>query len=195
MDGSTMSLIGVCVAVLVAVPLVGLLNDILPNMILRTSGVEETERLLFQLQSEAHALQRSVQSLTADRNRTSLENSRCESDIRKTEKAIREASNQAPEFIHEIGDPQRGSTKFVARLVQEKPSAQSGQSGEQVEPNPIWRYDNLVEIWARSHDEAKELAETVFPIKLGYTKHFLANPAVAGRPAAPRSAAMRMRKR
>ncbi|CAO3422630.1 hypothetical protein [Azospirillum endophyticum] len=173
MSNTTLFLIAIVIIMLAAVPVAMMLKDFLPNIMEKSSGIEQIENRIYVLHAEAQDLQNRVNQLTQRRNSQSSDRSRLEGDIRKAEKHIREISEQPPLFVHEVGDPQAGLMKFVATVTQEKASAAARAAGERAAVNPIWRCANVAEVWASSFDEAKQMCETAFPFKLGFQSSFL----------------------
>ncbi|WP_180280886.1 hypothetical protein [Azospirillum oleiclasticum] len=173
MTTTTLLLIAIAVIMMVAVPMVVMMKDFLPPMIERSANIDKLENRIYVLHSEAHDLQDRVNRLIANRNRQSSDLHRVESDIRKMEKAMNELADQPPLYVHEVGDPQAGLQKFTVNLVLERASAKARTSGDRVPVNPIWRQTNVAEVWAHNFEEAKQLVETAFPFKLGYTKNFV----------------------
>jgi len=172
LTSTTITLITIGIGLLVCAPLMGMLKTVVPGLLLRSSGVEEIEASLYALQSQAHSLQHELHQAIAERNRLFNEVGRLRTEIRRLEKQTAEARNPRPEFIHELGEPQAGLQRFTARLDREYHNATNQVAGERLEPNPLWSYDNRLEVWARNPDEARQLAETAYSIKLGYLKQF-----------------------
>ncbi|CAO3406619.1 hypothetical protein [Azospirillum largimobile] len=173
MSNTTLFLIAIVIIMLAAVPVAMMLKDFLPNILEKSSGLEQIENRVYVLHAEAHELQNRVNQLVQRRNSQSSERARLESDIRKAEKQIRELAEQPPLFVHEVGDPQAGLMKFVATVTQEKASAAARAAGERGPVNQIWRCANVAEVWASSFDEAKQMVDVAFPFKLGFQKSFM----------------------
>lgn len=171
MSNSTLFLIAIAVIMMAAVPVAMMLKDFLPNILERSAGLDQLENRIYVLHAEAHELQDRVNGLTQRRNQQTSERNRIENDIRKMEKQIRELSDQPPMFVHEVGDPQAGLTKFTATITQEKASSAARATGAPP-VNPIWRHTNVAEIWAPGIEEAKQMVEVAFPFKLGFQKTF-----------------------
>ncbi len=172
MSNTTLFLIAIVVIMLAAVPVAMMLKDFLPNMLEKSSGLDQLENRIYVLHAESQDLQGRVNTLVQRRNGQSSDNRRMETDIRKAEKQIKELSDLPPLFVHEVGDPQAGLNKFVATLTQAKASDEARASGERATFNPIWRCANVAEIWAASLEDAKQMAEVAFPFKLGFEKNF-----------------------
>jgi len=185
MSNTTLLLIAIAVMMLVAVPVAFMMKDFLPGFVQRTSGLDQLENRIYVLHSEAHDLQDRVKNLEQRRNQLSSDKHRVESDNRKMEKAIKDMADQPPLFVHEVGDPHAGLTKFLVNVSQEKASAAARAAGDRAQVNPIWRYANVAEVWASSFDEAKQLVEVAFPFKMGFEKSFQKTPNAAkpGKPA------------
>ncbi|MFD1624402.1 hypothetical protein [Azospirillum griseum] len=173
MSNTTLFLIAIVVIMLAAIPIAMMLKDFLPNLMEKSSGMDQLENKIYVLHSEVHELQDRVNHLTQRRNSQASEKSRLESDIRKAEKLIKELSDLPPMFVHEVGDPQAGLMKFVATLSHAKASAEARASGEKVQVNPIWRCANVAEVWATGFEDAKQMLEVAFPFKMGFEKEFL----------------------
>lgn len=184
MSNTTLLLIAIAVMMLVSVPLAFMMRDFLPGLMQRTAGLDQLENRIYVLHSEAHELQDRVKGLEQRRNQVSADKHRVESDNRKMEKAIAELTDQPPLFVHEVGDPQAGLTKFLVNIAQEKASAAARAAGDRAQVNPIWRYSNVAEVWAASYDEAKQLVEVAFPFKMGFEKSFQKTPNM-NKPAKP----------
>lgn len=161
---------------LAALPVVMLLKSFLPTMIQRTAGIEQLENRIYVLHSETHEMQDRVQNLTARRNQVASDKHRLESEIRKMEKAIGDLANQPPLFIHEVGDPQVGMTRFKVNIQQDAASSLARAGGEKAAVSPIWRHSNVAEVWATNFEEAKQLVEIAFPFKMGFQKSFQRTP-------------------
>lgn len=187
MSNTTLFLIAIAVIMMAAVPVAMMLKDFLPNILEKTAGLEQLENRIYVLHAEAHDLQDRVNGLTQRRNQQAGERNRIENDVRKMEKLIRELADQPPMFVHEVGDPQAGLTKFTATITQDKASSAARATGAPP-VNPIWRHTNVAEIWAPSLDEAKQMVEVAFPFKLGFHKSFDKSSRKAGL-AAQRAAA------
>lgn len=172
MSNTTLFLIAIVVIMLAAVPVAMMLKDFLPNVVEKSSGLDQLENRIYVLHAESHDLQDRVNTLVQRRNGQSSDKHRLETDIRKAEKQIKELSDQPPLFVHEVGDPQAGLCKFVATLAQAKASDAARASGERMTVNPIWRCANVAEIWAASLEDAKQMADVAFPFKLGFDKTF-----------------------
>lgn len=184
MSNTTLLLIAIAMMMLVAVPLAFMLKDFLPRAMLRSSGLEQLENRIYVLHSEAHDLQDRVKVLEQRRNQLNSDKNRVESDNRKMEKAIAEMADQSPLFVHEVGTPQAGLTKFIVNVSQEKASAAARASGDRAPVNPIWRCKNVAEVWASSLEDAKQLVEVAFPFKMGFETRFQKTPGTnqPGRP-------------
>ncbi len=180
MSNTTLFLIAIVIIMLAAVPVAMMLKDFLPNILEKSSGLEQIENRVYVLHAEAHELQNRVNQLVQRRNTQSSERHRLETDIRKAEKQIRDLAEQPPLFVHEVGDPQAGLMKFVATVTQEKASAAARAAGDRGPVNPIWRCANVAEVWASSFDEAKQMVDVAFPFKLGFQKSFMRGDARTG---------------
>ena len=180
MSNTTLFLIAIVIIMLAAVPVAMMLKDFLPNILEKSSGLEQIENRVYVLHAEAHELQNRVNQLVQRRNSQSSERHRLETDIRKAEKQIRDLAEQPPLFVHEVGDPQAGLMKFVATVTQEKASAAARAAGDRGPVNPIWRCANVAEVWASSFDEAKQMVDVAFPFKLGFQKSFMRGNARTG---------------
>ncbi|WP_042702351.1 hypothetical protein [Azospirillum sp. B506] len=173
MSNTTLFLIATVIIMLAAVPVAMMLKDFLPNIMEKSSGLEQIENRIYVLHAEAQELQNRVNHLVQRRNSQSADRNRLETDIRKAEKQIRDLADQPPMFVHEVGDPQAGLMKFVATVTQEKASVAARAAGERVQVNPIWRCTNVAEVWASSFDEAKQMCDVAFPFKMGFQKSFM----------------------
>lgn len=180
MSNTTLFLVAIVVILLAAVPVAMMLKDFLPRMLEKSSGLDQLENRIYVLHAEAQELQNRVGLLTQRRNAQAADRNRLEADIRKTEKQIRDLAAQPPLFVHEVGDPQAGLTRFVATVSLERAAAAARNAGERFQANPIWRCANVAEIWAGSLEEARQMADVAFPFKLGYEKAFERS---AGKPA------------
>jgi|AGTN01.1.fsa_nt_gi hypothetical protein len=181
MTNTTLLLVAIAIIMVVAVPMVVILKDFLPRAIERSSNIQHLENRIYVLHSEVHDLQDRVGNLVANRNRQSAEQHRLEGDIRKIEKAIVDLATQPPLFVHEVGEPQAGASRFTVNLTLERASSAARSSGERAPVNPIWRGTNVAEVWASTYEEAKQLVEVAFPFKLGFTKAFITKPSKAER--------------
>ncbi|WP_051340183.1 hypothetical protein [Azospirillum halopraeferens] len=183
MSNTTLLLVAILVIMVVALPIAFIMKDLLPRTLERSSGLEALQNRIYVLHSEAQDLQSRVADLVARRNQQSGEKHRIDSDTRKIEKQIVDLAAQPPTFVHEIGEPKAGATKFVVDIAQEAASARARVGGDRAAVTPIWRYPNVAEVWANSYDEAKQLVDVAFPFKLGYQKSFRRTA-----PASPRGA-------
>ncbi|HYG91557.1 MAG TPA: hypothetical protein VD978_35495 [Azospirillum sp.] len=172
MSNTTLLLIAIGAIMLAALPVAAIMKDFLPGFLERSAGLEQLENRIYVLHSEAHDLQDRGDALVARRNQQASEKHRLESDIRKMEKAISDLAEQPPLFVHEVGEAASNASKYTVNVARETAASQARVGGEQAAANPIWRYNNVIEVWATSFEEAKQLAETAFPFKLGFQKNF-----------------------
>ncbi|SMH59895.1 hypothetical protein [Azospirillum agricola] len=172
MSNTTLFLIAIVVIMLAAIPVAMMLKDFLPGILEKSSGLDQLENRIYVLHAESHDLQDRVNGLVQRRNGQASDKHRLEADIRKAEKQIRELAEQPPLFVHEVGDPQAGLTKFVASVSQEKASAAARLNGDRAQVNPIWRCANVAEIWAASQEEARQMVDVAFPFKMGFETSF-----------------------
>jgi hypothetical protein len=162
------------------VVLVNILREVLPKQIVQSAKLEEMENRIYVLHAEVHDRQERLAGLRAASNRQSSEKTRFESEIRKMDRAVMELANQPPLFIHELGDPQHGATKFIIDLRYQSPSRRNANgTSERSILNPIWRKPNVAEVWARTQEEARQLVDVAYPTKLGFVKSFAAPKASA----------------
>lgn len=183
MPNSTLFLIAIVVVMVAAIPTAMVLKDYLPGFLERSASLDQLENRIYVLHAEGQELKDRVASLTAQRNQISLERSRVESDIRKMEKQIADLAAQPPQFIHELGEPKVDSSKFTANLTLEKASSQARNGGERAPVNPIWRCNNVAEVWAQTIEEARQLVDTAYPFKLGFQAVFVTRPKASEAPA------------
>lgn len=190
MSNTTLLLVAIAVMMLVAVPVAIMMKDFLPGFVLRSAGLETLENRIYVLHSQAQDVQERVNVMVQRRNQVAGDKHRIDTDNRKMERAIAEIAEQPPLFVHEVGDPQAGLTKFVVTIAQEKASAAARAAGERAQVNPIWRCANVAEVWATNMEEAKQLVEIAFPFKMGFTTAFprSAVPRKAGAPRAKATA-------
>jgi len=172
MSNTTLLLIAIGAIMLAALPVAALMKDFLPGLLERTAGLDQLENRIYVLHSEAQDMQDRVSGAVARRNQQSSEKHRLESDIRRMEKAIGDLAEQPPLFVHEVGEPSSNANKYTVNVNREAAAAAARANGERTQANPIWRYNNVAEVWAASFEEAKQLVETAFPFKLGYQKSF-----------------------
>lgn len=172
MSNTTLLLIAIGAIMLAALPVAALMKDFLPGFLERSAGLDQLENRIYVLHSEAQDMQDRVSGAVARRNQQSSEKHRLESDIRRMEKAISDLAEQPPLFVHEVGEPSAGANKYTVNVNREAAAAAARANGERAQANPIWRYNNVAEVWASSFEEAKQLVETAFPFKLGYQKSF-----------------------
>ncbi|MBK3772840.1 hypothetical protein JJL56_17500 [Azospirillum sp. YIM DDC1] len=168
MSNTTLLLLTIAAMMLAAVPVAMMLKRFLPDFLHRSAGIDQLENRIYVLHSEIHELQDRVNGKVQRRNQVSAEKHRAETENRKMERAIAEIALQPPVFVHEVGDPQAGLSKFLVNVAQEKASA----GGDKAQVNPIWRCANVAEVWASGAEEAKQLVEVAFPFKMGFTKNF-----------------------
>lgn len=176
MQSTTLFLIAVAVILLSAVPVAVILKDVLPGVLQRRSGFDRIENRIYILHAEAQDIQERVKGLSARRNSQASDRNRLESDIRKMEKAIADLAAQPPLFVHEVGDPHTGLTRFTVSVTQDKASSAARAAGERAQVNQIWRHANVAEVWASSFEEARQMVEVAFPFKLGFEKSFQKTP-------------------
>lgn len=172
MSNSTLLLIAIGAIMLAALPVAAMMKDFLPGFLERSAGLDELENRIYVLHSEAQDLQDRVNGAIARRNQQGSEKHRLESDIRRMEKAIADLAEQPPLFVHEVGEPSAGNSKYTVNVSREAAATAARSNGERAQANPIWRYNNIAEVWASSFEEAKQLVENAFPFKLGYQKSF-----------------------
>ena len=172
MSNTTLLLIAIGAIMLAALPVAAMMKDFLPGLMERSAGLDQLENRIYVLHSEAQDMQDRLNGAVARRNQQSSEKSRLESDIRRMEKAIKDLAEQPPLFVHEVGEPASGLTKFSVTVTREAAAAAVRASGEKAQANPIWRYSNVAEVWAANFEEAKQAVETAFPFKLGFQKSF-----------------------
>lgn len=176
MSNTTLLLVAIAVMMLVAVPVAMMMKDFLPGFVLRSAGLEQLENRIYVLHAQAHDVQDRVNVMVQRRNQVSADKHRIDTDNRKMERAIAEITEQPPLFVHEVGDPQAGMTKFLVTIAQEKASSAARAAGERAQVNPIWRCANVAEVWASNMEEAKQLVEVAFPFKMGFTTTFPRSP-------------------
>ncbi|PWC55568.1 hypothetical protein [Azospirillum sp. TSO22-1] len=172
MSNTTLLLIAIGAIMLAALPVAALMKDFLPGFLERSAGLDQLENRIYVLHSEAQDLQDRVNGAVSRRNQQSSEKHRLESDIRRMEKAIADLAEQPPLFVHEVGEPSAGTSKYTVNVSREAAAAAARANGERAQANPIWRYTNIAEVWAGSFEDAKQQVETAFPFKLGYQKSF-----------------------
>ncbi len=172
MSNMTLLLLTIAAMLLAAIPVAMLLKRFLPEFLHRSAGIGQLENRIYVLHSEIHEIQDRVNGKVQRRNQVAADKHRIETENRKMERAIAEIALQPPLFVHEVGDPQAGMSKFLVNIVQEKASSMSRNSGDKSQVNPIWRCSNVAEVWASSMEEARQLVEVAFPFKLGFTKNF-----------------------
>ena len=172
MSNTTLLLLAIGAIMLAALPVAAMMKDFLPGLLERTAGLDQIENRIYVLHSEAHDMQDRVNAAVARRNQQASEKHRLESDIRKMEKAITDLAEQPPLFVHEVGEPAGHASKYTVSVSREAAAAQARANGERAQANPIWRYNNVAEVWATSFEEAKQMVETAFPFKLGFQKSF-----------------------
>lgn len=172
MSNTTLLLIAIGAIMLAALPVAAMMKDFLPGMLERTAGLDQLENRIYVLHSEAQEMQDRASGASARRNQQSSEKHRLETDIRRMEKAISDLAEQPPLFVHEVGEPAAGTSKYTVNVSREAAATAARNNGERAQANPIWRYNNVAEVWASSFEEAKQLVETAFPFKLGYQKSF-----------------------
>lgn len=176
MSNTTLLLIAIAIMMMVAIPVAAILRDVLPRLVERAAHIERAESRIYVLHSEAQELAARIGDLINHRNRRSGDVRRLEGEIRKMEKAIADLAAQPPVFVHEVGTPQAGLTRFVANVSLERASAQARGSGDRAAANPIWRFPNVAEVWARTQEEARAQVDVAFPFKLGYATSFVSKP-------------------
>lgn len=176
MSNATIVLISIAVIMVAAVPTAMVMKDFLPTFLERSANIDQLENRIYLLHAEAQELQDRVAGLTVTRNQQSNERTRVESDIRKAERMIQELAARPPLFVHEVGEPKAGMTKYTVNLSQESGSSRTRGGGERAPVNPIWRCANVAEVWANTYEEAKQQVEVSFPFKLGFLKTFAARP-------------------
>ncbi|KAA0681383.1 hypothetical protein [Roseomonas genomospecies 6] len=172
MSNTTLLLLTIAAMMLAAIPVAMMLKRFLPEYLHRAAGISQLENRIYVLHSEIHELQDRVNVKVQRRNQVSADKHRIESENRKMERAIAEIALQPPLFVHEVGDPQAGMSKFLVNIAQEKASSTSRNSGDKSQVNPIWRCANVAEVWASGMEEARQLVELAFPFKMGFTKNF-----------------------
>ena len=166
--------------VLVGSLLLGILATVIisrtvPQLLGRMFKTEEAEAIYLDRLKDGYVVRDRVRALQNEFNHLDSEYSHMENDIRKLQRQITSMQNKVPDFIHEVGEPKPGYTRYYARLTVDSSSQYVRESSESF--NPIWRHINLAEIWASHRDEARKLLELAYSEKLGYQKTMIDSPA------------------
>lgn len=165
-----MLLLALLVVLLLCIPATEAFRRTLPKLVERLSQGQATERHTRALQDETLAVHNRVRELYRTRNRLESEHARQARDLRKLEDKLGLHGPVIPDIVHEIGEPRPGQARFSARVSYE-PGALVA-AGETESRNPIWRHTNFAETWAASSEEARQIMEASFPVKLGYKLYF-----------------------
>lgn len=168
MENSTYLLMGIAAIVVICIPLVGVLKEILPSMIEKSAKLDTVEGNIYTMQSQLLERERAVQHLVIQRNQASAEQSHLLREAHKLQREAELATKRMPLFVHEIGEPAPGLSKFQIKLSREVSKPTKEDATQAV--NPIWDHPNMLEVWARSGDEARQMADVTFPAKMGYQK-------------------------
>ncbi|MEI6557486.1 MAG: hypothetical protein WCO00_03690 [Rhodospirillaceae bacterium] len=166
--------------ILVGSLLLGILATVIfrstvPRLLGRMFRTEEAEGRYLDLLKDGYIVRDRVRALQNEFNQLDLYHSRMDSDIRKLQRQIAATLNKVPDFIHEVGEPRPGNSRYYARLTVDGSSQYLKSASESY--NPIWHHVNLAEIWASSRDEARQLLELAYSEKLGYQKTMVDSPA------------------
>ncbi len=169
MGNTTLLIVGIGVIILVCIPIAGLVKQVAPNFVERAAGIERIQSSIYVLQSEISQQEHIVQRLSGQRSQLQTERNRLNDAIRKLNRKQSETRDVSPLFIHELGEPGTETRMFTMRVERERQSYERGRrSGERVLTSPIWEHGNIAEVWATDLEEARRLADTAFPFKMGY---------------------------
>jgi len=142
-------------------------------------GVVEAERRYLEVARRAMIIRNRVRDLQAEYRQLDSQRSRQNSELQTIQRQSAAAATRPPDFIHELGEPRAGQSKYVARVLVPSGSPLLKPASDLY--NPIWRHLNLAEVWASSVEEARQHLDLAYPDKLGYQKHFLdGQPTQAG---------------
>ena len=170
LDGTTLILLALTLILLVCILAANIFHKILPRMVERQGQLEEAEFRFREMQQDALELQNRLRELVNQCGRQELERSRIETELRKLQKSDVITPNHVPDFIHEVGEPRAGYRKYTARLSLENPTSYFRTTGEPY--NPLWNNNNIAEVWSQDLEEARQMLELSFSIKLGFQKSF-----------------------
>lgn len=145
-----------------------LFRGTVPGLMARMYRTDDAERKYLDLLKEGYVVRNRVRGLQSEFSQLENQRARLESDLRKLQRQIAQAASAAPDFVHEVGEPRAGQSKYVARLSVDASSPQLRSTSDT--HNPMWYCVNLAEVWAGSRDEARQLLELAYSDKLGYQK-------------------------
>lgn len=168
MQISTYVILGIGILILVCIPLMGVLKKALPAILERSADLETIEGSLHTLQSQVREREREVHGLIARLNTLASDRTRQTRELHRLQREIEEAVRRMPLFVHELGEPAPGLQKFQIKLSRHAGPPTTIDATQP--PNPIWDHANLIDVWARNADEARQRADSSFPTKLGYLK-------------------------
>ena len=170
-DASTSALLVLLGALLLGIAATILFRTTVPGLLARIFRTDEAERKYLDLLKEGYVVRNRVRILQAEFNRLESAHGYAEADLRKVGRQVTAAETKIPDFIHEVGEPRSGQTKFVARLTLEPSSPALRTTSDTY--NPMWHFVNLAEVWASSKEEARQTLDLAYSDKLGYQKVFV----------------------
>ncbi len=151
-----------------------LFRAIVPPIINRMFHTGDTEKRYLEAARQGLVIRNQVRALQAESQQLDSQRIRLTSELQTLKRQSSAAASRPPDFIHEVGEPLAGQSKYVARVMVGTGSSLLRTSSELY--NPIWRHLNLVDVWASTPEEARNRLDLAYPDKLGYQKHFLDGP-------------------
>ena len=173
-DAVTFPLIALIGALALGIGVTLIFRAVVPPMLARTYHAGDAEKRTLVLLREGYEIRNRVRTLQKEADRLEAQRARLDTEMRGLERKLAAADARPPDFVHEIGDPRTGPTRYVARVAVDAASPFLKPASDLY--NPQWRYLNLAEIWATSRDHARQLLDLAYPDKLGYQKQFLDGP-------------------
>jgi len=170
-DSFTFALLILVGALLLGIAATMLFRSTVPAALARVFRTDAAERKYLDLSKEGYVVRDRVRTLQTEFNRLESAHNHSEAELRKIQRQVNNAATTIPDFIHEVGEPRAGQTRFVARLTVDASSPHIRTTSDSY--NPIWHFVNLAEIWASSKEEARQTLDLAYSDKLGYVKVFI----------------------
>lgn len=120
---------------------------------------------LSQLDAEADELQRELDSLEPEAEARDKAAQALRERFEEAREKLRRLEQTRVVYVYELGTPDATKDVYVStlRLVQRR---QDGPLAELI-ASPLWDYQNVAEIWARSPEDAQRQVNLVFPSDSG----------------------------
>ncbi|WP_119678981.1 hypothetical protein [Indioceanicola profundi] len=114
------------------------------------------------------------------RERRNAERFRLKSKLSRTEMTLAALESDRVEVLHELGEAALGSQLFIARVSHRRFADASHKDFDSAPC--IWRYGNVVRIWASQERAARSMLQSAFPAAKGYSVGEMTQVQVAAKP-------------